>query len=315
MGMTLDGSGEGLTRHGLSGYPAGTRRYRAGAMPRLLVTGGTGLVGTAVVERATAEGWDVDATWHHRPPPEASAARWHWLDVRDPSAVAARWRTVQPDAVVHTAYVLAGPDQWSTIVTGSAAVAAASAAVGARLVHLSSDLVFGGRDEPYDETAELDPRLTYGRAKACAEALVEERATDAVVVRTSLLYRRDGDDPQTRFVLDALDGRSDVAFFVDEVRCPTEVGDLAAVLVGLLERPEVRGPLHVASPEALSRADIARLVGTAHGRSLDGLRTTSLAAAGTVRPGRVVLTTARPDGLPRCRPMSEVLGGERVRCR
>ena len=53
----------------------------------------------------------------------------------------------QVDAVVHTAYRQGGEDEWTTNVDGSAAVAAAAAAV-PRLVHISSDLVFDGSARP-----------------------------------------------------------------------------------------------------------------------------------------------------------------------
>jgi dTDP-4-dehydrorhamnose reductase len=48
-------------------------------------------------------------------------------------------------------------------------------------------------------------------------------------------------------------------FFVDELRCPVQVDDLAAALVELC-RQEVAGPLHVAGPEAVSRWEFAALV-------------------------------------------------------
>jgi dTDP-4-dehydrorhamnose reductase len=88
----------------------------------------------------------------------------------------------------------------------------------------------------------------YGRAKLEAERLV-----DGLIVRTSLLYGKPG--PQ-----EALAARDDVVFHEDEIRCPTHVSDLAAALLELAVL-DVTGVLHVAGPDAVSRLELARLLG------------------------------------------------------
>ena len=68
-------------------------------------------------------------------------------------------------------------------------MARAAAAAGARLVHLSSDVVFSGRaGRPYAEEDAPDPITAYGAAKAEAERLVAAACRGAVLVRTSLIY-------------------------------------------------------------------------------------------------------------------------------
>ena len=72
-------------------------------------------------------------------------------------------------------------------VDGSAAVAAAAGE--ARLVHVSSDVVFDGRlGRPYREDDVVSPITEYGRTKADAEQVVLRAAPKALVVRTSLIY-------------------------------------------------------------------------------------------------------------------------------
>ena len=106
---------------------------------RILVTGGAGYLGQEVVRRAAAVGWSVRATWLTRRPD--LDVEWVRADVRDADALTRAARDV--DAVVHTAY-RQDDDPWSNNVDGSRAVA--RAARGARLVHLSTDVVFrGGR--------------------------------------------------------------------------------------------------------------------------------------------------------------------------
>ena len=268
--------------------------------PRLLVTGGSGHLGGEVVRRARDAGWDVVGTSFRTP----GAVR---LDVRDAAAVEALVVEVAPDCVIHTAYLQDGPDAWATNVTGSANVAAAAAGRGARLIHLSTDLVFDGRAGPYAEEDAVNPLLDYARSKAAGERAVAERHPQATIVRTSLIYGGEGLSGHERRILDVVDGRTDLAFFTDELRCPTAVGDLASALLELA-RDTVAGPLHVAGPDAVSRYEFARMVAARHGRDAGALRSRR---ADPGRPLRVVLDSGRARALvaTRLRGVREVLGG------
>lgn len=197
---------------------------------------------------------EVAATWWEREPAGLPGA-WRRLDVRDRQAVAASARGV--DAIVHTAYRQTGPDAWSTNVAGSEAVAAAAG--GRRLVHLSTDLVFDGLRGRYREDDPPAPVHDYGRSKAEAERRVAELHPEATIVRTSLIYG--GREPGTQERLASQGTR----FFVDEIRSPVRVGDLADAILELLEL-DVPGPLHLGGADDISRYDFALLLGADPGR-------------------------------------------------
>lgn len=265
------------------------------APQRLFVTGGSGLLGRHLLRVAEQHAWEVIA-------PGSTT-----LDIRDAAVVRAHITEARPDAVVHLAYRGNDPE---VIVDGSTNVARAAAQVGTRLVHLSTDVVFGGRPEPYGEHDEPSPITDYGRWKAAAEVAVAAAHPRAVLVRTSLIYAVDGPCPMIDDVAAALAGRSTIRFFTDEVRCPVHAADLGRAVAALAERPDIAGPLHIAGPEALSRADIAARVARWLGLDPAQVPRSSLAESGLVRPAVVVLDSGRAAALGlTCRTMDEVLGG------
>jgi len=262
--------------------------------PVLLVTGGSGLLGTAIRAHVAAHGgWTVVAPSH--------AA----MDVCDPAAVTAVFAAHAPAAVAHCAYVR---EDRSVNVDGARVVASRAAAAGARLVHMSTDVVFAGRPEPYTEQDLPDPVHDYGRAKADAEREVMAAHPGAVMVRTSLMYGG-ADSAPVRMVLDAAAGRTDTAFFADEFRSVAHVDDMAAAVLALAGM-DVSGPLHVAGPEPVSRLDFARAVCRAHGLPETAARGSTLAQAGLSRPGNLVLDSSRAAalGVPMPGPCTERLG-------
>jgi dTDP-4-dehydrorhamnose reductase len=205
---------------------------------RLLVTGGSGYLGSELVRRSGAVGLSSrDA------------------DVRDDAAVARLFAQHRPEAVIHAAYRQDGPGFREINLNGSANVARVAARLGARLVHVSTDVVFDGRaGRPYVEDDEPTALTDYGRSKADAEQAVAHAHEDALIVRTSLIY---GGEMPSKHELAAHDPGN--VFYTDELRSPVQVGDLADALLELVVL-EISGPLHVAGSDGVSRCEFAQLV-------------------------------------------------------
>ena len=205
---------------------------------RIHVTGATGFLGSELLRLA----------------PGTSGER---VEVRDAAAVLALLERIRPDVVIHTAYRQDGEGAHEIVVDGSENVARAAVSVGARLIHVSTDVVFDGRKgRPYVEADEPAPCTEYGHAKAVAEARVRRVAPGALIVRTSLIVGGPGHEP-SKHELVARDPTA--TFYDDEVRSPIQVGDLAAALLELVALG-VSGPLNVAGADDVSRAELAELV-------------------------------------------------------
>lgn len=246
-------------------------------MARLFVTGRTGYLGAEVARIAAAAGWEVE-------PAER-------VEIRDAQAVRSAMVAGAPEAVVHTAYRQDGDDARQTNVDGSLNVARAAREVGARLVHVSSDVIFrGDSGVPLTEADPVDPITDYGRTKAAAEVVVAASDPGAVMVRTSLIYGGGEASRHELLALAAAHGDADLAFFDDEVRCPILVEDLASALVELAAAPDVTGPLHVAGPDAVTRLEFAQLVAAHHGLDPSRLRSARRPAD---RPGDLTLDCSR----------------------
>lgn len=251
------------------------RRFRR----PLLVTGASGFLGRHLLD---APGdWEVVAPTHAM------------LDLRHRDRTIEFVRGWKPQAIVHLAYRKDRP----SIVDASRHVAEAAAACGARLVHLSTDVVFAGRALPYTEADEPFPIIEYGRDKLDAERAVLAAVPGAVLLRTSLLYGTDRLSAHQTEAQAAAQGRSGMRFFTDEVRCPAHAADVAAACVTLASRLDVSGPLHLAGPRAMSRAEFAELNATWLGAGAAAVPTTTIAESGQVRPAHVVLDSRRAAAL------------------
>jgi dTDP-4-dehydrorhamnose reductase len=258
---------------------------------RLLVTGGTGYLGSELLRRAPAVG-----TWHTREPP--AGGDWLRLDVRDPAPVRRAVESLRPTAVIHTAY---RQDDRATTLDGAAAVAKAAALVEARLLHVSSDVIFDGtKPGQYTEEDPPSPITDYGRAKADAERAVRAAHPDALIVRTSLIYGGHEPSRYERTACEAAQGGGDMTFFEDELRSPVLVGELASALLELAGRNEA-GILNVAGPDTVSRYEFAVLLARTNGLPGERIPRSRLAGSGLVRPANCALDSSRARALLRTR--------------
>ena len=272
---------------------------------RVLITGGGGLLGGELIRQAPAEA-QVHATRRSTPVDGAPSSM---VDLVDAPAVRALFDTVRPELVIHTAYSARAGER--DICQATESVVAACRRTGADLIHLSTDALLDGERAPYAESAEPDPVHEYGRWKARAELHVRAAMPAAAVVRTSLIVRADPPDAGSATLLDALRRGEPVRLFMDELRCPTAVEDLAAQMWEVARLPAARraGVWHLAAPEAVSRYALGVLLATRHGLDPAGILPVPSASSPVPRPRDLRLLTPRAHRAlrARARPVSAVL--------
>jgi dTDP-4-dehydrorhamnose reductase len=266
--------------------------------PTLLLTGATGFIGTRLAP-GLASSWRVVRASRSAEGPDSVR-----LDLEDPASVQAAFDSVQPAAVVHCAGA-ARPDEcekdpaFARRMNPEAArlVADAAARAGARLVHISTDMVFDGEKGWYGEDDAVDAKTVYGRSKLEAEREVLSRAPGTAVVRVSSVYGRPlGSRPC--FVDDwraALSAGKPISAPVDQWRTSTDGDQLPEVIGRLLADPDLDGVFHWGGAERLTRHETALALCAAFGFDPALARPTRAAdqRTGLVRPRDLSLDSSR----------------------
>jgi len=261
---------------------------------RLLVTGVSGFLGAYVAQMAHAAGTLEVAGTYHSHPPQSPGLTPYSLDLRDASAVQRLLAAVRPDSVVHTACSNRDSDNINAIVLAAENLAAACHAHGARLVHVSTDMVFDGEQAPYADEAAPRPITSYGAAKAEAEAAIVSRYPAAAIGRPSLIWSLAPLDRQTGWLVNGLRRGTPVTLFTDEIRCPVYLPDLTAALLELAAQPALSGPFNLGGRQALSRWDFGlRLLAALKLAPGPNLQPGTVAASGLVRARNLTLEARR----------------------
>jgi dTDP-4-dehydrorhamnose reductase len=283
-------------------------------MPSVLVLGARGMMGQMCVDvLSTRSGLVVAGTQRHDP-----SGR-HYVDVTTSSGdlerelQAAHWDyVVNAIGVLRSLINIRDLDSVRTAVRVNGVVphelAAAAERGGARVIHISTDAVFGAHcDEPYTEGTPTSAQDFYGQTKALGEC----DATHVINVRCSLVGRdRHHRRGLVEWLLglrpgDAVDGFVDYTWTAATTR---QVAELCARLVNTRTFDALRahsGVFHFAPNPPMSKYDFIRsLVETA---ALD------IHVSPVAHPGgavRRVLATQFPEFehlIPTARPWSAVL--------
>jgi dTDP-4-dehydrorhamnose reductase len=206
---------------------------------KVFVTGSDGQLGRTLAEMVPDE---VDLDGGNLP----------GLDVTNLPALEARLAAAAPDFVVNAAAYTAVDKAESepgiaaqVNVDGARNVAQAARAVGARVIHLSTDFVFEGtKNTPYAPADAPAPVSVYGRTKMDGEKAVREATGgDAVIIRTAWLYSRFGHN-FVKTMLRLMAERDELSVVADQRGTPTWAGSLAGVIWAAIDNDLPGGVYH-----------------------------------------------------------------------
>ena len=230
---------------------------------KILLLGKNGQVGWEL-QRALAPLGDVVALDFDSPAPLTA-------DFSQPESLAATVRAVAPHIIVnaaaHTAVAKAEsePDFARALnATSPAVLAREAAALGAVLMHYSTDYVFDGSGTtPWLETSATGPLSVYGATKLEGEEAIRASGCKHLIFRTSWVYAaRGGNFAKT--MLKLAKERERLTVIDDQIGSPTGadlLADLTAyALRSALARPELAGTYHAVAQGETSWHGYARHV-------------------------------------------------------
>ena len=230
-------------------------------MTTLLITGARGQLGCDLLAASAAAGLAATGL--------GSAE----LDITDRAAVGRAvqdWmartngdRAVLINAAAYTAVDAAETDReraFAVNATGPANLAAAAAAAGAGLIHVSTDYVFpGDAHRPYEVTDPTGPRSVYGASKLAGEQAALETHPQAHVVRTAWVYGANGSN-FVRTMAKLEQSHPTVSVVDDQLGSPTWSADLATGLLQLADADLPGGVLHATNEGSTTWCGLARAV-------------------------------------------------------
>jgi dTDP-4-dehydrorhamnose reductase len=254
---------------------------------KIFVTGATGFLGREAAHAAVRRGHNVIAVGGARLPQLRGVAQALRVDLSRPENLEARLLEEFPDAIINCAAV-------PTVAACAAAPVLAAALntrlprflarmanhLSARLIHVSTDMVFDGTAAPYAHTAVPAPLHAYGATKLAGEKEVLQHGKHfGVVLRAPLLCGNSESGVQSlheRLLAAAATATTAVPadaipLYTDEIRQPVSADNLADVLVELCERDNLSGVYHWAGADALSRYEIGRRIAAHFGFDPDAI--------------------------------------------
>jgi len=257
--------------------------------PRLLVTGGAGFLGTHLLQRARY--FTATGTLHRTAATSIPDVSFHVCDLQQAQEVRILLDRVRPEIIIHTACSDQGGNL-SAIAPAAGLLAIQSAERRIRFIHLSTDQVFDGTAAPYTETSAPSPIHPYGTAKAQAEDFVRLLNPQATIVRTSLLYDLHTPDRQTTRLINATSTDELLHLFLDEIRSPIWVENLAEALLELANR-DLPGIMHIGGPQALNRWELGMGLLEHFGKPpTPNIQKGTIEESGLVRPPNLTLDSS-----------------------
>ena len=269
---------------------------------RVLITGGSGMLGSYVAAQAVERGWKTWATYSGHPV-ELPGVRMIPLDIQDAAEVAKAVRDIEPEVIIHTA-ALVKPDEceqhkdtaFAINTLGTVNVISAAEQAGAHLVHVSTDLVFNGERNPYKTDDIPGPVNYYALTKVAAETAIYASRLNWAIVRTSIIYGPRKFPFLESFsdkVIESLRAGKTMSAFTDQRRSPIPAWNLADACLEIAER-RLTGIYHAVCPESSTRYEFARKVAEVFGLDADLIKPMSMDEVETLarRPKTLILDTS-----------------------
>lgn len=241
-------------------------------MRKVFITGANGLLGQKLVEIFSFDNRILASDLQPEffpSQPEVSEEYFEYekIDILDKEKLETFISSFKPEVIINSgAYTdvdgceVEKDKAWKVNVEGVKNLAFLCKEFKIKLVHLSTDYIFDGKNGPYSEEEPPNPLGYYGLTKLESEKVIKENLDNYVIVRTNVLY---GNGIKVNnfvlWVINRLKKGQDIDAVIDEFNNPTLADNLAQAISELVEKDFV-GIINIAGLEYLSRFDFAKKI-------------------------------------------------------
>ena len=221
-------------------------------MEKIWISGANGHVGSALVKMLDFEKYKYVATDKNE------------VDITNIEAVHSFCKINRPDIIINCSGLTdlqeceSNPDMaYAVNAVGVRNIAQEAQEIGAKLIQISTDDVFGTTDSKVllNEFDDIAPRSVYGKSKAAGEKFMRALMSRYVIIRSSWVYGLGQD--YVRMVLEAAEKGGSFIAPANQYSCPTSAKELAKVLMEFIEN-EYYGTYHVVCKGCCSRYEYAQ---------------------------------------------------------
>lgn len=229
-------------------------------MPKILVTGANGYLGSNLRQYLKAKDYDVYGITSK----EVNEKKVYRLDITCFEDLVSLFKEVKPNIIIHTAAINSLSEcekdhnlaiKVNVNTTKNIINAISQINSDAKLIFISSDYVFDGRRGNYREDDEVNPQTFYGKTKVLSENDLRNNLENYIICRTANIYGRGGGN-FFNFVINNLNQGKIIDVFDNVFFTPTYIDYLLDSLMELINI-DYKGIIHIAGRERLSRYDFA----------------------------------------------------------
>lgn len=233
---------------------------------KILVTGGSGLLGKSIREIGGKINTDIITTWYSN-----NVGSDLQLDITDPFNVQYVVNKVKPKYIIHCAAI--GDVEFAEKdynfverinVEGTVNLANAAFKTGARLVYISSNAVYDGQEAPYSEKSKRKPVNNYGKIKNLAEMELKKiRGLYYLIYRPYMLYGHNYKGSRDNWfttLYKRLNSGLETKLVNDVYWQPTLAKDVARVILSTMSKMESGESMNVAASQKMTLFEFGQLI-------------------------------------------------------
>jgi dTDP-4-dehydrorhamnose reductase len=238
-------------------------------MKKVLITGGSGLLGQ-YLNLAVSKNSNVLTTYKNNPG-NCREFLSEKIDILNEEELKILFQEFQPEIVIHAAAITnpvpkenqSTKDYFGVNVTASKNIATLCEKYKAKIIYISSDLVYAGyRGSFLKEDAKLIPASLYAETKLVGESKVKEFTDNYLILRTALLYGFGLNHSQCHFhfIYDELRNNRPVKLLTDQFRTPISLKDASSIIADLAEIDIKAEIINVGGLDRVSRYELGEML-------------------------------------------------------